>query len=314
MARDQFRIVYDGPAVEDGEMDIAKLAGSLLALGKLIERAHAIRTGSDGGVKVMVRSDIQRGSFDVGIAVQWLDVAMTTILDWASTKEGDSAISLLGLLGISVTGVACSGGKGLLQVVRWLKGRSVKRQIHLKEGNTTLIADDGEQLDVDSLVARLVEEPTIRQSLERFTEPLREDGLVEIRFEETPGSVSERILADEAEIFSTHVGTEPTSSSHFKATYQIKRLYFDRGRKWRLSNGLQTIYAEIQDDTFWAKVEGSQVSFAKGDYLVCRVRMDQWLTAAGLRTEFTILEVEHHIRHTPPGTQHILPGLDGTDR
>ena len=55
MAEAHFRIIYDGPAVEDGEMDVSQLASSLLALGKLIEQADAIRTGEGGRVKVRER-------------------------------------------------------------------------------------------------------------------------------------------------------------------------------------------------------------------------------------------------------------------
>jgi hypothetical protein len=56
MAFDHFRVVYDGSAVEDGEMDVSQLASSLLALGKLIENADAVRTGEPGRVKVRVFS------------------------------------------------------------------------------------------------------------------------------------------------------------------------------------------------------------------------------------------------------------------
>ncbi|HQS95068.1 MAG: hypothetical protein B7X90_01880 [Novosphingobium sp. 17-62-19] len=82
------------------------------------------------------------------------------------------------------------------------------------------------------------------------------------------------------------------------AALLLSRLFFERGRKWRLSNGAQTIQAEIVDAEFWAAVDASDLSFAKEDYLVCRVRMDQWLIPSGLRTEYLILEVIEHL--SPP--------------
>ena len=36
-------------------------------------------------------------------------------------------------------------------------------------------------------------------------------------------------------------------------------------------------------------------TFAKGDYLVCVVRMDQWLTPSGLRTEYVVENVVKHL-------------------
>jgi len=295
MAGEHFRVVYDGPAVEDGEMDVSQLATSLLALGKLIESADAIRTGEPGRVKVRVKSDVKRGSFDVGIAVHWAEGLADTAIAWAMTPRGAGTLALLGIVGINAKDVAVYGGKGVIQVVRWLRGRRVARQVVLQDGNTTLVTDDGDELQVDPTVARMADDASIRQPLEKFTEPLREDGVDEVRFEERVGAPIERITATEAPSFTASAGAEPSSSDTFRATYQIKRLFFDRGRKWRLSNGAQTIQAEIEDEEFWRKVEASDVSFAKDDYLVCSVRMDQWLSPNGLRTEYVIERVEEHI-------------------
>ncbi len=295
MALDHFRVVYNGPAVEDGEMDVSQLASSLLALGKLIENADAIRTGEPGRVKVRVKADVQRGSFDVGIAVHWADSLKDAATAWAMTPQGAGTLAILGLLGFTVKDAALAGGKGVIQVVRWLRGRPVARQVTLQDGNTTLITNDGDQLEVDPTVARLVDEPAIRQPLERFTEPLREDGVHEIRFEKGPGEAVERIAAEEAPAFTAAAGAEPSSSDTFRGTYQIKRLFFERGRKWRLSNGAQTIQAEIEDEDFWRKVEASEMSFARDDYLVVSVRMDQWLSISGLRTEYVVIQVEQHL-------------------
>jgi len=287
-------------------MDVSQLASSLLALGKLIENADAIRTGVPGRVKVRVKSDVKRGSFDVGIAVHWMDGLKDAAIAWAMTPEGAGTLAILGLLGFNVKDTAVAGGKGVIQAVRWLRGRRVARQVVLQDGNTTLIAEDGEQLEVDPIVARMVDEPSIRQPLEKFTEPLREDGVEEIRFEEKPGVSLERIDSAEAPSFTASAGADPSSSDTFRATYQIKRLFFDRGRKWRLSNGAQTIQAEIVDEEFWRRVNASDVSFSKEDYLVCTVRMDQWLSPSGLRTEYVIVRVEDHI---PAARQEPLPGL-----
>ena len=306
MVRDHFRVVYDGPAVQDGEMDVAQLASSLLALGKLIENADAIRTGDPGRVKVRVRADVQRGSFDVGIAVHWIEGLADAAIAWAMTPEGAGTLALIGLLGLNVKDVTLIGGKGVIQVVRWLQGRKVASQVTLEDGNTSLTTEDGEQLIVAADVARLVDDPNIRQPLERFTEPLREDDVDHIRFEEESGTAVETITADEAPAFTASAGSDPTSSATFVATYQIKRLFFERGRKWRLSNGAQTITAEIIDEKFWGRVEASTMSFAKEDYLECLVRMDQWFSASSLKTEYVVVKVNRHISSP---RQNGLPGI-----
>ena len=231
MTPTHIRVVYAGPAVEDGEMDVAQFASSLLALGKLIENADAIRTGEVGRVKVRVQSDLKRGSFDVGIAVHWLESLKDATLTWALTPEGAGTLALLGFLGFNLKDTAVLGGKGVLQAVRWLKGRRIARKIVLADGNTEIITDDGDKLAVHPSVVQLVEDPSIRQPLEKFTEPLREEGVEEIRFEQQPGEIVEKIVSTEASDFTANAGSEPTSSDTFKATYQIKRLFFEQGAK-----------------------------------------------------------------------------------
>lgn len=39
-----------------------------------------------------------------------------------------------------------------------------------------------------------------------------------------------------------------------------------------------------------------QISFTKGDVLVCQVRVTQTQTGGGLKTEYAVIKVEEHIR------------------
>lgn len=299
MSRSQMRVVYDGPAVEDGEMDVAQFAPSLLALGKLIENADAIINGEQGRMRVRVKADLRRGSFDVGVVFD-IHSAWDAARAWLMSPEGSLALSLTGVLGFTVK----DGAKGLIQVVRWLHGRRIARKTILQDGNTQLETEDGATLVVPTPVARLSDDPQIRQPLERFTEPLREEGVDVIKFDPGADGVSEQIEASEAFAFQSTAGADPTSTSHFRATYQIKRLHFEEGRKWRLSSGSQAIQAEIEDEAFWKRVANSEERFSKDDFLVCEVRMDQWLGPTGLKTEYAI---ERVIDHLPAPRQTDLP-------
>ena len=136
MPRSHIRVVYNGPAVDDGEMDVGQLASSLLAFGKLIENADAIITGEAGRVRVRVQSDVRRGSFDVGIVIA-LDSAwhaLNAARAWVLSPDGMTTAAVMSLLGFNAK-------DGLIQAVRWLKGRKVSKKVVLKDGNTQLIAD-----------------------------------------------------------------------------------------------------------------------------------------------------------------------------
>ena len=298
MERSHFRVVYDGPAVEDGEMDVSQLASSLLALGKLIENTDEIITGEQGRIRIRVQSDVRRGSFDVGLVLSIDNAwdALNAAKAWMLSPEGAATAWLLGVLGLD----AKTLGSGLVQAVRWLRGRKVASKVVLADGNTELHAEDGEKLIVSQEVGRIIDEPTVRQPLERFTDPLREDGIETIRFEREPGIVTEAIEAEEAPAFQATAGADPTSTSRFEATYQIKRLYFEPGKKWRLSSGSSAIYANIEDGQFWDRVAKGEEKFTANDYLLCAVRMDQWFGPnGGLKTEYAVERVIDHI----PGQQ-----------
>lgn len=296
MSEEHFRVIYDGPAVEDGEMEISQLAPSLMALGKLIEAVDLSLNGDVGRVRVKVRADARRGSFDVGIA---LDFAHA-VKEWLLSPNGTALANLAGITGIS----GAIGFTGLFQLVRWLRGRRVKAKVVIEDGRVRIETSDGDFTVVTEPVARLIDDGVVRQQLERFTDPLRSEGIESIRFntESAPGEI---IRSDEAAAFTATAGSDPTSQSRFRATYQIKRLYFERGKKWRFSSGAQTILAEVADEAFWRRVEASEVRFSADDYLVCEVRMDQWLGSAGLRTEYV---VERVLEHIPAPKQSWLPG------
>lgn len=297
MSENHFRVIYDGPAVEDGEMEIGQLAPSLLALGKLVEALDLLATGETGRVRVMVRADPKPGSFDIGLSLDFIQSVKT----WLLSSDVQAVSNLLALLGLSGVGIAA----GLFQAVRWLNKRPIEKKVTLADGNVRIEISGGSNLIVLPTVARAIDDVTIRQQLEKFTEPLRQDGVSAIRFKDDEG-VQEKITTEDAPAFTASHSAEPTSQATFQATYQIKRLYFERGKKWRLSNGAQTILAQIDDEAFWKRIESADVAFSADDYLICEVRMDQWFDGTvGLKTEYVVLRV---ISHIPAPKQDRFPG------
>lgn len=59
------RIAYNGPAIENGEMDVRDLAPALIAFADLVESVNNVLKGEQK-IKVMLNQDsLQRGSFDI---------------------------------------------------------------------------------------------------------------------------------------------------------------------------------------------------------------------------------------------------------
>jgi hypothetical protein len=91
-----------------------------------------------------------------------------------------------------------------------------------------------------------------------------------------------------------------------KMVFSIVALAFKDDNKWRLHDGGTTIHAAIEDAPFLARVDSNQENFAKGDILICKVRVRQWQTLQGAKTDYVVQEV---MEHRTPGRQLSLPGI-----
>ena len=92
-----------------------------------------------------------------------------------------------------------------------------------------------------------------------------------------------------------------TTTNKFKKYYHIITLNFeeDKGKlKWKLSdNSLSNhsvITALIEDKEFINKVEGSLLSFSKGDILKCQVREEQKEVGGKLNSAYFIEKILEH--------------------
>ena len=60
----QFDIVYDGPAVADGSMNVRDLGPAMMAVGAAFESANRVANGDRATINVNVRATSQ-GSFEI---------------------------------------------------------------------------------------------------------------------------------------------------------------------------------------------------------------------------------------------------------
>ena len=89
-----------------------------------------------------------------------------------------------------------------------------------------------------------------------------------------------------------------------RAAFSIISLAFKEDNKWRLYDGNTQISALIEDEAFLARVNANLIAFAKGDILICDVRITQQQTGEGLSTEYVVEKV---IEHRPALRQLPLP-------
>jgi hypothetical protein len=210
-----------------------------------------------------------------------------------------NAVELLTLLGLLTAG----SRKGLMQVLHWLRGRKITN-VETHESSATLYVDD-DSIEVETAVVQLLRDLPVRESVDKMLSPLDSEG-IDTFAAGTDTSFAVRVTRDQRAWFNTPaLQDELLFDDVRKMAFSIVSLAFKEDNKWRLYDGAATIHATISDRDFLARVDQSAVSFTKGDVLICTVRVRQWQTPAGARTEYEVTEV---IEHRRAARQLHLPG------
>jgi hypothetical protein len=174
-----FKVVFDGIALKNGEIDVRDLAPALLALGELVEAANTAINGQKAHTNVGVRATAQ-GSFEVALVLsQSITEIVHSLLDFSVENQDKIAAAndLFELLFHCVATVALpvTAGVGLYQFVKWLKGRKPDKlethgqSVHVSIGEQTII--------VDRRVIVLAENIQVRTLAERSLSALAKEGI-----------------------------------------------------------------------------------------------------------------------------------------
>jgi hypothetical protein len=154
---------------------------------------------------------------------------------------------------------------------------------------------DGEVIEIPMPLLRLYQDIPVRVAAQKLIEqPLQKSGIDSFEVRES-GKPIITITKDEASYFSRpELPDETLVDEVRRSAYSIISLAFKEENKWRLNDGNNPISVAIDDSDFLARVDNNQVSFTKGDILICDVHIVQKRTDQGLRTEYTVIKVVDH--------------------
>lgn len=284
MSRASFTIAYDGPALENGVMDVRDLAPALLSVGQLFDAANRALNGVDAPpIRVNVQAT-SAGSFKINFEVvqNFFESAKTLLSgDWVT-----AALHLKELI--------FGSALGLIWLTNVLKGRKPERIERLSD-DTVRLTIDGKTYDVPIKLLQLYQEIAIRKACEDLIAvPLSKEGIDTFKVMDGRKNILQ-IEKSEAEHF---IAPEPPSvvvvEDIRRSAFSIVALAFKEDNKWRLHDGNTQISATMEDADFLRKVDGNLIRFAKGDVLVCEVKVKQVQSGQGLKTDYSVIRVLEH--------------------
>lgn len=292
------RITYDGPALTSHEMEVRQLAPALYAVGDLLDNANRVLNGPDSKVSVSVKGSFKTGSF--GIDLVLVQGWMKSVVDMFNSREAVAVIGLLALLGLS----AKDGAKGVIGVIKWLRGRAILKVVRTDEHATIYTADDS--IEVEHRVLQLLVDIETRKALDGvIREPLSREG-IDIFASGTDDQIEVTVTRSESVWFAVpEVAEQTISETETEEKLQLLAVVFKDDNKWRFSDGASSFYALILDNGFLNRVDKDEERFGKNDIFRVLLKRRQFIDASGvLRQELSIREV---LEHTPAARQIRLP-------
>jgi hypothetical protein len=291
MSNANFYVFFDGPALATGKMDVRELAPALLALGEIFEEANRVINQDRASIVVNVKSGFEKGSFGILIDLyQGLADQISILFSREAIATAANIAQVLGFMGIG-------GGAsiGLLKLIKLAQGRRARRATRLGDGDINIEFDGDHNVVVVQPVYDVYRDMKVRNALSRFVKPLLREGITSIVSMTGEKEEVESIESGEAEYFAApEVADEQIEESESVKSFSIQSLSFKGDNKWRLSDGTNLFWVNIKDEEFLRKVEENLVSFSKGDILRVKLKITQWETTDGLKTNYDATEILEH--------------------
>lgn len=274
---EKLEIMYDGPALSDGTMDLDVLAPALLAIGNLFQASNKILYHKRQPLKVSIRAEMKKGSFHV-----ILDIASQTYTFFSDPV----VLNIMATIGFAST-VSGINIVTLFQFVKWLKGRPYK--VKAEGDDLEVTTNDNDKLIISQNVYLLYQNSEVLSHLNSIVKPLRQEGITDFSAHHAS---SEPITVSKAEAISFSFDEEIGSPNIVKITLDIITLSFDSTYAWRFHDGENTITARIEDRIFWDKIDNHEIQINKGDKAIVDMQTRQFRTPTGkLKKENLIIKI-----------------------
>lgn len=289
----EFSAHYDGPALDDHEMDVTTLGPALLSFGYIVRAVHKGLYPLDKAVPTVRVQEFKPGSFEVLMVI---DLPLIDNLAGFFTSQKATAV-------VNASAMASPIVVAIAWVARKIKAKAT--------GNDTetideLITQAGDEI-ASKVIDELANDKRVIEHYKQVVKPLETNDIEEFTLKGQDGSVLETVNEIEAEhILNFEVPEAPTVRRETCiveiGTPQIAK---PMQRKWRLEHDAYgSISATLLDEDFATMVVQGKVNFHSGALFKALLRVEE-LDVEGEpepRRKFEIIT----IKPVPTGEQTTL--------
>jgi len=275
---------YQGPAVDDGTMNVYDAAANMVAFSNFVVAAAHKLYGED----VQVTADItafKHASFGTDLMFQVMQATAATLP------------MLPNLISVATT------VKESIELYRFLKGEEPAKVQHIDDHSINVTNNSGNIIVVNTPSLHLTLDRKAGEAAAQFIgAALSKPGVNQIEIS-SDGAQLVQATTDEA-LFYHPIGDDETlTESTSRMGLVIESLSFKDGNKWKMWNGSETLGYAMEDEDFIGRVNNGE-AFRKGDILTCDVRVTQTKSGKALKLQRVIVKVYDH------KTALDQPGLD----
>jgi hypothetical protein len=274
-------IGFDGVALIDHKMDMVDLSIALTGCNELLDYVNKELNGSDVKLKIQVKSDFQKGSFNILVELT------QTISGFLHNHDIKNILEIIGLVG-GISGVS------LIELYRLIKNKKIIKEEE-SNGKVVIYLDDQTKIAIPKEVAKLNRLSIVKKSVAVMLTPLQKQGVEE--FYSKISDKKEQVISH-TEI-DTFAFTEEVDEKEDKILdtsintmiCEIIGITFEEDLKWRLQDNQNKFYAKVLDKNFLLKMDNREVGFKKGDLLKAKIEVKTYKINTNLKKEYTVQEV-----------------------
>ena len=249
MAARTLRVVYRGPGVEDGLIDVVEFGTSLVGLAELVHDAGKFLNPEGQRVSVRIKPGFRKGSFELDVVLELYEKLLPVL------QGMDPAVAISVVL-FGAAAIPQKGREAIVGVVGlWakLKGHRPEKVEPSGQDNVVVhIHGDNNTVTVNRVVLDLALDDAMQKDAQKFSSILHEGRIEEVSVEDEEVGVRGRLGWRERPFIDALALDRPDGleTERSKVWLYPTRPAFKDSYTWWFEQRGEKLVAEMQDEGF----------------------------------------------------------------